>query len=921
MAAFSRKPGVVTTFTDVRLPVLQAQIPEGAEVEVVPLGELVGRVLIGLSEPAKSLVTRRQVMAFVARACQALPSDSVLASSGRYHGTHECLQRTISELRHWGYSPDDLDQVAGQDSMTDALAKVFRNVDAAIHRIGRGTLTDRIGQCLELELRNKPYLDRLLVVVGDERHPVAERWLRWLAEAGVEVEVLVEREGSADDGHWSGSLFQSGRQAAPGPDVRLISCADVLAEAEWAIRTCLEAIQEEVLPHRITVVVRDGDVYAPLLRAAASRLGVRLSLPTRVPLLTNGYAKFVTELLRALASRDIRLLSRLLRSSYAGMDREGRMEALEAVRDIVRDGSDSWRGLAVWADVRAARLPWLAHVLDWRSQSVSGPASLAEWLDRLRKLLGGGDLPDRVMNPRLATAERDVRALQAMERAIADHALAFEPSELPVLRLAGFAALAKALWETEDVFLPTREQGVHVVESSLQSDVCDVMIVLGLLEGVLPRRRSEDPILADEARAMLSRRFPDRDPLEDSSFIASRERREFVRLCATPTRRLILSYPQTSEDRDNIPAFYLSDVRRVLGDQVTSVDHPRSELTPPLGACAAPADAALAAALAQEPKVDPGYPVLSTVAARLALQPDFEEEGVDPLELAWALDCPFRAAARFRLNIRPPIKRDPWSRLRRLPVLASLPLQPTPEAAAQALRSALDRELLRILGELDPWEQEVLEGATVQQFSGWIEREFAARERWHIGEEDLRVGVDLDDASLDNRLPGPDKTKVRLTGKLDATSRIGPYALVRSYEMGRGAGLQLHGDDDEIDADRLMFGLWLVVNSRRAECLALEIDSTSGDRTLYVLPRPSEPLFLTSGNLRVMTLCDSKPHYLRSVMAAFREAVTRVGAGRMDASPSEACKGCQYGELCRVSSVFGETRRTVGPFDADEARG
>ena len=508
------------------------------------------------------------------------------------------------------------------------------------------------------------------------------------------------------------------------------------------------------------------------------------------------------------------------------------------------------------------------------------------------------------MQDHAATRDRDHRANTALQRAIADTASIYGTDESRAMSLTAFAALARKLWDPENTVLPPSANGVRVVAAGEQVGEVDVLFVLGMLEGVLPRRRSEDPILSDELRAWMSAQNPSLPALQDSTAIGPRERQEFIRICAAPSKKLVLTYPQTGENRDNIPAFFLGEISRHLKDRVRRIDYRRGELTPAPDECLAPADSSLAAAL-DGPRTHPTMPMLETLLGRLAARPDFSGEGIDPREIASSIECPFKAVARFRLGLFPNARRDPWGRLMRLPIRASLPTQPDPETAEIALRQALRIELDRLLGDLDFWEIGLLEAGAQRYIRGWVAREFAARSQWRQEETQLRTNVDLDDPALENFIPGPDKTPVRLVGQVAGLSEIGPYSKIQSYTRRAPKDLRLV-DSIEINADQLLFGLYIIMEARRSPALALEIDSADDQRTLYVLPRVSDVTFLTSGNLRVLPLADTRRAFLEPILVRFREAVQELDHAKMEARPGMVCRLCDYGELCRVSARFGE---------------
>src|SRR4029077_13319746 len=130
----------------------------------------------------------------------------------------------------------------------------------------------------------------------------------------------------------------------------IVSAADPLAEAEWALRGCL-ALHERGVPYeKIALYVRDADSYAPLIESSAKRLGLPVRMWRRAPLLTNSFARLTQAALEFCASRDVRSLMSLARTTYLGLNYESRKELQAALRIAYSARSDQWRNLRIWAD-------------------------------------------------------------------------------------------------------------------------------------------------------------------------------------------------------------------------------------------------------------------------------------------------------------------------------------------------------------------------------------------------------------------------------------------------------------------------------------------------------------------------------------------------------------------------------------------
>src|SRR5690349_3073713 len=78
---------VVTALDDSKLGALKRMLPTDADIDLAPIGELVGRFLTMQGEPIARLCPKSQLLATVDLVCRELPSDSPIAASSRFRGT------------------------------------------------------------------------------------------------------------------------------------------------------------------------------------------------------------------------------------------------------------------------------------------------------------------------------------------------------------------------------------------------------------------------------------------------------------------------------------------------------------------------------------------------------------------------------------------------------------------------------------------------------------------------------------------------------------------------------------------------------------------------------------------------------------------------------------------------------------------
>jgi hypothetical protein len=923
---FVKDGTVVTSLDDAKLHALRQFAPDDVEADFAPLGDLVGRYLTMLGEPIARLCPRGQLQATVDLACKELPSDSPLAQSSRFRGTADLITERLSELRDWGISTEDLERAA-QDAtpITASKLRSLAAVDAAVRSVmdetNRQFASTRVERCLGVPPDGPLPVRRVVVAVAGAEKPLYESWLRWLLGFGADVYVLVDHVPDAphlfavsarcagrlgeritpEKGEsWCSCLFSDAVASSP-PSIEIVNAADPLSEAEWAMRGCLAEIRNGTMPHRIGVFARNSEDYAPLLMSAAERLGVPLSASVTAPLLTNGFASLTLRCLEALAGEDVRALSRLAHSSYLRVGLEKDHALTEASRAAFVRGPEQWRALAEWARGEGPDLEWLRSLLQWREQVTSSRAPLSGWLLRLRELVGATQMVDAAAESDVRTKNRDLRAQTVMQRSIGDLAYVYDRSGRPELSLSGFATLAREVWENDTHVVEGRANGVVHVSNAAAFTEYDVLFVVGMLEGTLPRRRTEDPILFDEERAELSHILGRMHSLPDSRTRAAAERDEFVRICSAATKKLVLSYPQTDESRDNVPAFYLDEIARACpGTKRTT--RPRSHFVPLKGECMAPSDVAIRGAL-DGPRAAIEPPLLNTEAGKAAVRPNLEK-GVSPEELARALVCPFQSTVRNRLRLIAPARRRLMRSLRDLP--ASIATNSDPASARTGLSRAIDDYLQEMYPEFEPWELAMLGAAARRLAEEWVTREFKARELWKEEGETTWTGVSLDQHGLKNELKVGDK-KLRLLGKATSLTQRKGYSVLRFFDSST-PDLMETTEVAEDNEDAFLYGLYLMAQLHLPQRNpTVEVDGMDGKRILAGFKDIRRMLgHDPAAGLEVLRVSDSRDVFFQNVMNRLRQSVEVLDRADMQAVPGRHCEPCPYGELCRVSSVFGE---------------
>ena len=943
--------GIVTSFSE-RLLRVASGLESYDDLEFLPFGDVVSRFLLATGGDSKPLATGGLVLEAVNAVRSELPEDSPFARAARFRGAQKAIIRTLEELHeadiHLGYLAQNHPGAMG--GKLTSLALLDRAVRLKLDSLGRTTLSELIRECLDGEMSAK--LDRLLVFAGSGMCLRNLKWLEWAARTGSKVTLVLERhatekmlfspskwaieelaEQTSSVGTSNGlldSLFTDRVEPGPRPQMVQLIAADRFAECEWTLRECLKERAVGTRAGRIGIFARNLEEYAPLLDTVSKRMGLPLSIARRVPLMSNRFARLVSETLAFCSGSDVRILMSVVRSSYVQLSLENQNLAWTALRECYNQRENQWESLETWSSGAGESFSWLKALIEWRKDALQQRSGLQEWIGRLRGLI---DLLPTNPFDSVPTSGRDSRAQTALQRPLY-HLASVDAERYSRLALTDFQAVCTRIWADADVSLPETNDAITVVDSADALGAVEVLFVLGMLEGVFPRRRSEDPILSDSERGELNSLARRRPPqggdvpegqrgeressnsteaisnnwLQDSHQKAQEERDEFYRLCAAASRKLFLSYPETDDQRDNVPAFYLTEVERAAGgrDKIEFRQPPRTTLVP-VEDLLSEADRKLGEALAAH-KSEPIENRLESIEATTAIAwPD--DKLISPRELSEVLDCPFRFFARRRLNLRTTRPASKWGSLRRLPQSVGLTAQPNEAAARAALEAALEVGLGAMLADLAPWELSALRAGATRMIRDWVQREFASRKHWAKTEGSLRRDLDFESEGYRSKV----SSKLQIRGRVAAASNLGKYKVSHLYES---RAPERDRDDPRLeDPDFVYYGLHLLAQYEPGVGSALEVETMSTERLLFVLTRL--PGAAIPGNasqgLRVIDL-STRDDSRESVKDFFDElkmkanlAAQKIREIEIHANPGpERCAWCDMGELCRKSGEFGE---------------
>jgi len=550
------------------------------------------------SDAQRALVVRRAVS--VARA-----GMNGLSRSARFGGFADALLSSIGELESGLVDPGDL---AGD------LASLYAAYRAELDRLGlwdrdlvRRFAAERLGSDLAA-WRGEPVFaygfedltgaewsllealaGRADVTVSIPYEPgraafaSLSRTLADLARlADGDVEDLPPRFGEVAApaiAHVERALFADVVPDAPPIDgaVRFFEAAGTRGALELVAEELLELLRAGTTPEEIAVVCPSLDRWQAPLETAFATLGVPYAIERRLALGRTPYGQALLSLLRfAWLGGGRRELYGFLRSPYSGLSRtsadflEGRLrgravESAERVEEEtirLRDGQP---------------LPALERLRSAPS-ATDGVEALASSMLRAAY---GLEAP-----PVGETSRQDLRAHDAVMRLLGDLRGWTKLGE-PLSPEEIVAALERAEVRRASPVEPGRVAVLDLMRARTRR--VEIVFLLGLEEGSLPRRAHESPFLADDVRRDLdSRRGARLAPRDD----VSRDRYLFYTACSRPTRRLYLVREAATDDgspREPSPfwdevcrLFPHEDVhrwtrRRALSQLTSSLEHAPTE--------------------------------------------------------------------------------------------------------------------------------------------------------------------------------------------------------------------------------------------------------------------------------------------------------------------------------------------------------
>jgi len=302
--------------------------------------------------------------------------------------------------------------------------------------------------------------------------------------------------------------------------VRFLEGAGLRGVLELVGDEILELVRAGTAPERIGVVVPTVERWRGTVETAFGALGIPYAVEARRRLTETPFGHSLVALLRyAWLGGDRDDLFAYLRSPFSGLGRshvdfvEGRLRG--------RAVSTAERVEEVMHELRGADLPQLEALRSERSPVAAVRGLVASMV----RSAFGLDAP-----PVGASAGGDLRAYDACARLL-DELDAWERLAEPLGREDVAAALERATVRPGQSAEAGRVAVLDLTRARTRR--FDVVFVLGLEEGSLPRRGQTSPFLDEEARRRLGGRLRRRDQVDYDRYL-------FYTACTRPSRRLYL---------------------------------------------------------------------------------------------------------------------------------------------------------------------------------------------------------------------------------------------------------------------------------------------------------------------------------------------------------------------------------------------
>ena len=729
-----------------------ADLRASGMLDLVTVSQLVTKLCTAAavaSMPTLDLDRQASLIGLIARR---LPDDSAFAGSKHLPGFYEAAAKTLQELRHERVQIDSIAMPGGKLRDVAVLQEGLRE---ELERRQYCTLSDRIESLVGARAARPMEVSHVLWLPEREWPELWLELIEWMVRAGIDVSLAGERHPAAAGffaatetlrGRFSGAetscidgalapgaqLFSDERDFGVAGGLTILEASDDFIEVEWVLRECRKRIREDGIDAKdIVVFARSLETYGPMLRAAADREGLPLTMDYAEALAAHPFTRYVLRALTSMLRDEVGGVSALVRSAYGKVPEAERAAVELGVRALAGE-EDFWA--AVGESAKEGRLPkWLASVAKWRKIALDGHRKPADWMRGIDQLIAETPWLE-------ASSAREEAAKDMMVRSLHIALLALDPhAGMP---FEEFLEFAERTWSAAEYRVRT-PGGVRVVSDPAVIGEARAVIAVGIIEGRFPSRRAEDPVLLDRDREAL-RKMDSRWNLADSYVRAREDDRDFYRLLCS-CGDLTLCFPASVGENPQERAAYLWDIAQFDGVRVEKRSF--SQRFPNAEECITEKE--LLAAIIRFG--DPGFEPMESVTRRLeslrsahvesqktALKDDIlrAKLGMMPKPVRMAhlrsLDqCPFQYFVRHRLGVRSrrgdPINSVIVNAIRRSNFHAADEV-----ALKESLLTGLDLELRSLQGILNDHELQIIRCSAPPTLEQFARVEMNSRRQWKL---------------------------------------------------------------------------------------------------------------------------------------------------------------------------------------------
>lgn len=607
-------------------------------------------------------------------------------------GFCSALAGRIEELSAAGCDAAALARRLPEAPLAEAFAAVYAEFEKLLEERGLAMRAQRLARAAERIAREGTAGAGVILMDGFHTLPPPE--LAVVRALAAHADVTFTAPDAAIAGGMRHDLRNSGftekrLEAAAAPArVEKFVAATIEREADEIARRILASRR---MFREAAVIVRNPEIYGPVLRATFERFGIPARFYLDEALVRQPAVRHISGVIEALLAEweHASLLAALKLAPCRDLD----------WFDFTLRASLPGKGLDSLPELPGKLPEYLKQLDAWRSISCT-PAEWAERFRTLRALVMAPRMKDAVpLQAQVEAWRAQAEALPAFEAAIDDAAAAMPRSPMalePFWRTAS-DAIAMAPLRPRD----QRRDVVHVLTAyEARQWKTPLVFVCGLVEKQFPKRAPQDAFFPDAARRRLSEAGI---RLRTTRDLDEEERWLFDTALTRATEAVALSYPRADpRGEQNIPSVFL--------DETAAEPSPVVAVRP----------GRRGAACASAP------PILRSPGSIAALAERHASMKTTALE-SFA-QCPFQFFARYTLRLKEPPQR-PEERLsfilkgvvmhELLAALAAVP-QPLEPLFERIFEAACLKERVLPGYCTERWKQEMLEDA----------RRFLADSQW-----------------------------------------------------------------------------------------------------------------------------------------------------------------------------------------------